>query len=326
MSPPDRDQDSARTMNRGDDGPPIIAIVGSTATGKSAVSLEVARAWGAEIVNADSMQFYRGMDIGTAKLPMAQRLGIPHHQLDTLDVWEDASVAQFQESARADIARIRAQGKPVVVVGGSGLYHRALLDRFEFPPTDPQVRAALEERAAAEGPGLLYRELASADPVSAARIDARNTKRIVRALEVITLTGKPFSSTLPTHQYEIPAVQVGLDLDYATLDARIDSRVAEMWDQGLVAEVERLVDAGLRRATTAQRGVGYAETLRHLDGELDAAQTRALIAQHTRRLARKQRKWFGPDARVAWVKAPSDAGDVARVAEDVSRIAGSLEG
>ncbi len=297
--------------------PPVIAIVGATATGKSAVSLEVAAQLGGEIVNADAMQFYRGMDIGTAKLPESERRGIPHHQLDTLGVTEDASVAGFQSAARADIDGIHARGLRAVVPGGSGLYVRALLDRFEFPPTDPTVRSRLEERAEREGPGMLHRELGAADPVSAARIPAQNAKRIVRALEVIELTGRPFSATLPTHQYEIPAVQVGLELDYETLDPRIDSRVDQMWQAGLVDEVRSLVDLGLRDGITARRAVGYAETLRYLDGELDADAAVDLIKVHTRRLARRQRKWFRPDPRVRWVPAPTDSDDVERAANDV---------
>ena len=306
----------------GGDAPAAIAIVGATATGKSALSLALAERLDGEIVNADSMQFYRGMDIGTAKLNVDERRGIPHHQLDTLDVTEDAAVAAFQRDARADINAIHDRGRRAVVVGGSGLYVRALLDRFEFPPTDPTVRARLEARADAEGPGLLHRELAAADPVAAARIPAQNAKRIVRALEVIELTGRPFSASLPTHEYEIPAVQVGLRLDYATLDERIDARVDAMWEAGLVAEVRRLEAQGLRAGVTARRAVGYAETLRHLDGDLTAEQTRALIAQSTRRLARKQAKWFRPDDRVRWIDAPRDAGDVDRAADDACALLG----
>nr|WP_234988074.1 tRNA (adenosine(37)-N6)-dimethylallyltransferase MiaA [Demequina sp. NBRC 110056] len=293
-----------------------MALVGATATGKSALSLALAERLGGEVVNADSMQFYRGMDIGTAKLTAEERRGIPHHQLDTLDVTEDASVARFQREARADIDAIHARGGRAVVVGGSGLYVRALLDRFEFPPTDPQVRARLEARAEVEGPGILHRELAAADPDAAARIPAQNAKRIVRALEVIELTGRPFSSTLPTHEYEIPAVQIGLRLDYDVLDPRIERRVDHMWDAGLVNEVRSLEAAGLRDGVTARRAVGYAETLRHLDGELTVEQTRALIQQSTRRLARRQAKWFRPDARVRWIDAPRDGADVERAATD----------
>lgn len=302
--------------------PPVIAIVGATATGKSAVSLALAQQLGGEIINADSMQFYRGMDIGTAKLPISERQGVAHHQLDTLDVTEDASVADYQRAARADIDAIHARGKRAVAVGGSGLYIRALLDKFEFPPTDPDVRARLEQRAAAEGPGMLHRELTAKDPAAAARIPAQNAKRTIRALEVIELTGELFSANLPTHEYEIPAITIGLAIDYEQLDPRIDRRVADMWSKGLVDEVRHLETLGLRDSVTARRAVGYAETLRHLDGELDAGQTQELIAQNTRRLARRQLRWFRPDERVEWVAAPRDEADVSRAANEVLALVG----
>ncbi|PKQ25694.1 MAG: tRNA (adenosine(37)-N6)-dimethylallyltransferase MiaA [Actinobacteria bacterium HGW-Actinobacteria-4] len=295
---------------------PVIAIVGATATGKSAVSLALAKHLGGEVINADSMQFYRGMDIGTAKLSLPEREGIVHHQLDTLDVTQDASVAHFQEAARTDIDDIHDRGLRAIMVGGSGLYVRAVLDHFDFPGTDPDVRARLEARADAEGPGLLYQELVSKDPAAAAKMQPQNAKRIVRALEVIELTGQAFSSSLPVREYSRPAVQVGLRLPYETLDTRINHRVADMWERGLVDEVRHLEAEGLREGVTARRAVGYAETLRHLDGELDAAQTQDLIAQHTRRLARRQHRWFGPDERVRWIDAPHDADDVARAARD----------
>jgi tRNA dimethylallyltransferase len=310
---------------------PIVAIVGATATGKSAVGLELAHQLGeaagvpgAEIINADSMQFYRGMDIGTAKLPVAERRGVVHHQLDTLDVAEDASVAHFQEAARADIAAIHGRGLRAMVVGGSGLYLRALLDRFDFPGTDPAVRAVLEARAEAEGPGILHRELAELDPAAAAKIHPRNAKRIVRALEIIEVAGD-YTSSLPRHEYEAPALQIALELPYESLDLRIEARVERMWAGGLVEEVERLVRAGLRDGVTARRAVGYAETLAHLDGELDAAQTRELIARNTRRLARKQDRWFRPDPRVKWIAAPVDEADVPRVARDALALVRTLE-
>lgn len=299
--------------------PVIIAVVGATATGKSALSLDLARAWDGEVVNADSMQFYRGMDIGTAKLPVADRRGVPHHQLDTLDIGEDASVARFQEQARADIDAIHARGRRAIVVGGSGLYLRALLDHFEFPGTDPQVRAHLEARADREGPGVLHRELAAVDPTAAAKIPVQNVKRLVRALEIIALTGSTQSS-LPRHEYAAPALTIALELDYDTLDARIDARVEGMWEAGLLEEVRALAGRGLRESVTARRAVGYAETLRHLDGDLDEAATRALIAQHTRRLARKQHQWFRPDPRVAWLPAPVDTGDVERAVTQASAL------
>ncbi len=301
--------------------PPVIAVVGATATGKSAVSVALAhllteRGTAAEIINGDAMQFYRGMDIGTAKISLGERAGVPHHELDWLDVTEDASVARFQERARADIDAVHARGGRAIVVGGSGLYLRALLDVFEFPATDPVLRSVLESRAQVEGPGVLHGELALLDPDGARNIDPRNARRVVRALEVVMLTGEPFGTTLPRHQYAIPAVQVGLELAYDVLDPRIEERVAQMWEGGLREETQALVERGLREGTTARRAVGYAETLRHLDGELTADETRALIAQHTRRLARRQRRWFNPDPRVGWVAAPVDAADVARAASE----------
>ncbi len=296
---------------------PIIAVVGATATGKSAVGLALAHLLpqGGEVVNADSMQFYRGMDIGTAKLPVDQRRGVVHHQLDTLEVAQDASVARFQADARADIADIHARGLDAIVVGGSGLYLRALLDHFDFPGTDPAVRERLEARAEEEGPGILHRELAALDPEAASKIHPRNSKRIVRALEIIEVAGD-YTSSLPRHEYHAPAVQVALELDHDTLDARIDARVETMWDAGLVDEVRMLVGRGLRDAVTARRAVGYAETLAHLDGELDVEQAKELIKRNTRRLARRQDRWFRPDPRVVWIPAPRDEADVERAASD----------
>jgi tRNA dimethylallyltransferase len=295
---------------------PVIALVGATATGKSSVGLALAHALDGEIINADAMQFYRGMDIGTAKLAPAEREGVPHHQLDTLEVSEDASVASFQTAARADIDAIHARGHRAIMVGGSGLYVRAVLDDFEFPGTDPEVRSRLEARAESEGVGILFRELHDKDPQAAAKMTPQNTKRIVRALEVIELTGQPYSASLPRREYRRAAVQLGLRLDYAQLDPRIDQRVEQMWADGLVEEVRDLDSHGLRQGVTAQRAVGYAENLRHLDGEFDEQRTRELIAQHTRRLARRQHRWFGPDERVHWIEAPADHEDVARATRD----------
>lgn len=309
------------TASAASGAPQVIAVVGATATGKSAVSIGLAEhlmAQGtpAEIINGDSMQFYRGMDIGSAKLPVADRRGVVHHLLDTLDVSQDATVAQFQDQARAVINDIHSRGGRAIVVGGSGLYLRALLDKFEFPPTDPAVRARLEARAEAEGPGLLYRELLALDPEAASKIQPQNSKRIARAMEVIEITGEKFSSSLPVKEYAIPAVQVGLRVPYEVLDARIAARVEAMWADGLLDEVRRLESQGIRGAVTARRAVGYAETLRHLDGELTERETIDLIAQHTRRLARKQHRWFGPDDRVRWVDGPLDAADVPRAIAD----------
>ena len=305
---------------------PIVAIVGATATGKSAVSLALAQLidGGGEIINADSMQFYTSMDIGTAKLPLGDRQGVPHHQLDTLTVGEDASVAHFQESARADIDAIHARGRRAIVVGGSGLYLRALLDRFDFPGTDPALRARLESRAETEGPGILHRELAELDPVAAAKIHPRNAKRIVRALEIIEIAGD-YTSSLPRHEYVAPAVQIALELPYEVLDARIEARVDSMWEQGLVDEVRGLAERGLRESITARRAVGYAEVLHYLDGDLTEAEARELVKRNTRRLARKQDRWFRPDPRVTWVAGPQDGDDVDRVAREVLAIVTSQE-
>ncbi|WP_169165833.1 tRNA (adenosine(37)-N6)-dimethylallyltransferase MiaA [Cellulomonas taurus] len=284
----------------------IVAVVGPTATGKSDLALDLAERLDGEIVNADALQFYRGMDIGTAKLPAAERRGIPHHQLDVLDPAEDATVATYQAAARADVTAIEQRGHRAVVVGGSGLYLRALLDQIDFPGTDPQVRAALEERAERDGTRALYTELHAADPVAAASIGPRNTRRIVRALEVIALTGQPYSANLPGHDYHRPAVQIGLDCDRGELDRRIELRVDRMWQDGLVEEVrELLARGGIGR--TAARAVGYAEVLAALRGEITLDEAREQIVAGTRRLARKQMGWFGRDPRVHWLDARDPA-------------------
>jgi tRNA dimethylallyltransferase len=279
---------------------PVVAVVGPTATGKSDLAVALAHHLGAEVVNTDAMQLYRGMDIGTAKLTPTERQGIPHHQLDVLDVTEDATVAAYQRHARADVAAARARGRRVVAVGGSGLYVRALLDRMEFQPVDPAVRAELDERVRTEGPGLLHDELTRLDPVAASRIDRANARRVVRALEVIRITGRPYSATLPEQVYETPAVQVGLDCDREVLDARVDLRVERMWRAGLVEEVRLLAP---RMGRTAARAVGYAEVLSLLRGEVTEEEARDAVVAGTRRLARKQMGWFGRDPRVHWLDA-----------------------
>lgn len=278
----------------------VVAVVGPTATGKSDLSLDLAQALDAEIVNADAFQLYRGMDVGTAKLAPHERRGIPHHQLDVLDVDEEASVAAYQEAARADLERIAAAGRRAVVVGGSGLYVRALLDELSFPGTDPAVRAELERRAEAEGTGALFAELERLDPAAAERIEPRNTRRIVRALEVIQITGAPFSASLPPGRYAVPAVQIGLEMPRETLDERIEARTAAMWRAGLVEEVRALAP---RLGRTASRAVGYAEVLAHLRGELDEDAARDAVVTSTRRLVRRQQSWFRRDERITWLDA-----------------------
>ena len=283
----------------------VVAVVGPTATGKSDLALALAEHLGGEVVNADAMQLYRGMDIGTAKLSQAQRRGIAHHQLDVLDVDQDASVAVYQRDARADVAAVVGRGARPVVVGGSGLYVRALLDRMELAPVDAAVRARLELRAEQEGPGLLHDELAGLDPAAAQSIGRANTRRIVRALEVIEITGRRYTATLPEQVYAVPALQIGLDDARDVLDQRIERRVTRMWDSGLVEEVAGLAERGMGR--TASRAVGYAEVLAMLRGELDEATARAAVTAGTRRLARKQMGWFGRDPRVHWLDARDPA-------------------
>jgi tRNA dimethylallyltransferase len=279
----------------------VIAVVGPTATGKSELGLTLAERLGAEIVNADAMQLYRGLDIGTAKLSVSERRGLVHHQLDVLDPDQDASVADYQRAARADLVAIDARGARAVAVGGSGLYVRALLDQMDFPGTDPDLRARLEARVESEGSRALHAELERVDPVAAAAIGPRNARRVVRALEVIGLTGRRYSASLPQHVYEVPALQLGLDCDRVVLDARIEARVAHMWQAGLVEEVRALAERGIGR--TASRAVGYAEVLAMLRGELEEPEARAAVIAGTRRLARKQMGWFGRDPRVHWLDA-----------------------
>ena len=233
--------------------PPVIAVVGPTAAGKSELALGLAAAVGGEIVNADSMQLYAGMDIGTAKLTPAQRRGVPHHLLDIWDVRQTASVAEYQRLARAAIDAIRGRGLVPVLAGGSGLYARAALDTLEFPGTDPVLRARLEAELAESGPAPLYARLTGADPAAAAAILPSNGRRIVRALEVIEVSGRPFSATLPRYESVYPAVQLGLAVDRAELDARIAARTGRMFAAGLVEEVRRLDRAGLREGRTANR-------------------------------------------------------------------------
>lgn len=286
-------------------------MIGPTATGKSDLALALAEVLDGEVVNADAMQLYRGMDIGTAKLTVAERRGITHHQLDVLDVEDDASVAAYQRQARADLEAIETRGRRGVVAGGSGLYVRALLDELELAPVDPQVRERWEQAAAERGTGALADELARLDPAAAASIGRTNTRRIVRALEVIELTGRPWSATLPEPRYHRPVVQIGLDCAREVLDARITARVDRMWRSGLVDEVAGLAD---RLGRTAARAVGYAQVLPVLRGETDEASAREATVIATRRLARKQMGWFGRDPRVHWLDA-ADPGLVARALE-----------
>lgn len=278
----------------------MVAVVGATATGKSDLGVALALALDGEVINADAMQLYRGMDIGTAKLSVPQRFGVPHHQLDVLDVRDEASVAAYQRQVQVNVGDIAARGKVPVVVGGSGLYVRAALDRLEIPPTDPAVRANLEGEAVALGAAAMHQRLALADPLAAQHILPGNVRRVVRALEVIKLTGRPFSATLPVPDYLRPTVQLGLDAPREVLDTRIDRRVGQMWGAGLLDEVAFLADRGLGEGRTAARAVGYAQALGQLAGALTQEQAQDETARLTRRLSRRQRSWFGRDRRVTW--------------------------
>jgi tRNA dimethylallyltransferase len=281
----------------------LIAVVGATAAGKSDLAVDLALALGGEVVNADSMQLYRGMDIGTAKLTMAQRRGVPHHLLDVLEVTEAASVAEYQDLADAVITDITARGRVPVLVGGSGLYIRAALGDLDFPGTDEVIRQRLEDQLAEQGPAPLYERLQAADPTAAAAILPSNGRRIVRALEVIELSGRPFSATMPGYDGGRPAIQLGVQVDRAELDRRIEARVDRMWAAGFETEVRQLAARGLRDGKTASRALGYQQMLRCLDGELTLDQARAETARATRRFARRQESWFRRDPRVRWLDA-----------------------
>jgi tRNA dimethylallyltransferase len=270
------------------------------------LSLRLAAAIDGEVINADSMQLYRGMDIGTAKLAMAERGEVPHHLLDIWDVTETASVSEYQRLARAVIADVQARGRTAILVGGSGLYVRAAIDNLEFPGTDPALRARLAGELTSLGPSALHAKLAVADPAAAAAILPSNGRRIVRALEVIELSGRPFSATLPAYDAVLPAVQIGVAIPRPLLDDRIAARVRRMFSDGLVDEVRRLSDpaapgGGLRAGLTASRALGYAQVLRYLDGEWTESQAEEETVRATRRFARRQESWFRRDPRVRWL-------------------------
>ncbi|GLB66337.1 tRNA (adenosine(37)-N6)-dimethylallyltransferase MiaA [Arthrobacter mangrovi] len=279
--------------------PPVIAVVGPTGSGKSDLAVALAQRIDGEVVNADAMQFYRGMDIGTAKITPVERQGVPHHLLDILDVRDEASVSTFQEEAREVIADIHRRGRRAILAGGSGLYVRAALDVIEFPGTDPVLRSGLESELAAGGLAALRSRLEKVDPVSAGRLgDAR---RVVRALEVYELTQRPFSSFMPERRYWQPALQLGLTVDREELKERLALRVHRMVDRGLLDEVRRLDQEGLREGRTASKALGYSQFLRVLDAELtvDEAIGETIVA--TRKFARRQQTWFRADPRIAWL-------------------------
>lgn len=292
---------------------PIIAVVGLTASGKTELSLDLCEylrdcvkknGWAEfepEIICADAYQLYRGMDIGTAKIPSSERRGIPHHQLDVLDITETASVAVYQEKARADVLEIYRRGHVPVIVGGSGLYVRALLDQIQFPGTCPEKRAELQQRLKEVGPNLMHQWLAKVDPPSADWIKPEDTRRVIRALEVTLAFGTPFSYTLPKAEYWYPTLQFALQMPMEKLDERIDLRSQLMFQQGFLREVQKLMEVGLADTPTASRATGYLPAIKHLQGEITESEALDLLSQDTRRLARKQRKWFRRDRRINWL-------------------------
>lgn len=280
-----------------------IIICGATATGKSDLAVALAKEIGAEIVNADSMQVYEGMDIGTAKLSLTERGGIPHHLLDALSVRQDSTVAWYQEAARTVIDQIHQRGKDAIIVGGTGLYIKAIVDDLNFPDTDPVIRSRLELEAIEQGAAVLFARLEKLDPAAALAIDRANTRRIVRALEVIEITGQPFTANLPREESSRypDAIHFGLSQDRESLDIRVSNRVDAMWEAGLLAEVESLVITGLREGVTAQKALGYAQVLAMMDGLLTSDQAREETKRVTRQYIRRQDTWFSRDGRLHWL-------------------------
>lgn len=291
-------------MNPESASPVVVAVVGPTGTGKSALGLALAHALHGEVVNCDSMQLYRGMDIGTAKLPVEQREGVPHHLLDIWDVQTAANVAQYQSLARAAFTDIAGRGRVPILVGGSGLYVRAALDDMTFPGHDPAVRAELTAELARVGAATMHARLAEVDPEAAAAILPTNGRRIVRALEVVTITGDTFTAQLPEPTQVVPAIQIGLQLPREALDAALAKRVELMWRGGLVDEVAAL--PGLRTAPTARFALGYRQALDFLDGAISQEQAQAATVRATCKFARRQQSWFGRDARINWLAADDE--------------------
>ena len=301
----------------------IIVIAGATATGKSDLAVALASEIGGEIINADSMQLYRGMDIGTAKLTMQERGGIPHHMIDILDVSEDATVASYQAGARSVADRLLAAGKSVVLVGGTGLYIKAFLDDLQFPDTDPQVRQRLLVESELVGGDEMHLRLARLDPAAATAIPKENVRRVVRALEVIEITGKPFTAHLPRQgegRYPF-ARQFGLVMERGNLRERIDERVDRMWEKGLVDEVDLLIERGIRSGKTARAAIGYAQVIAYREGKLSESQAREETKRATRAFARRQETWFSRDERITWIK---ESTMDARLAKIVSQISPNL--
>ena len=281
----------------------LIVVCGATATGKSQLAIALAHHFDGEIVNADSMQIYRGMDIGTAKLKFSEREGIRHHLLDVLDVDQDSTVAWYQSAARAAISDIQSRGRRAIVVGGTGLYIKSILDELNFPETDPAVRESIERELESIGLNALFARLEKLDPAAAIAIDRANSRRVIRALEVIAITGKPFTANLPREaSTRYPdAQQFGLVMDREKLDERISARVEDMWSQGLVAEVDGLLSCGITTARTAQLALGYSQVIAFRKGLLSEDEARQETKRATRQYARRQETWFSRDARITWL-------------------------
>ena len=280
-----------------------IVICGATATGKSDLAVSLAKEIGAEIVNADSMQIYKGMDIGTAKLSPDERGGVTHHLLDVLNVTQDATVAWYQELARAAVSDIHSRGNDAIIVGGTGLYIKSILDDLNFPDTDAAVRQKLTEEAKEFGIVQLFNRLEQLDPAAAAAIDRQNERRVIRALEVIEITGKPFTANLPREDSSLypDALQFGLVMDRTELGTRVEARVDQMWRKGFVAEVDRLIEEGITGATTARRALGYAQIIAMRNGEITESVAIEETKRATRQYVRRQETWFSRDARINWI-------------------------
>ena len=281
----------------------LLVVCGATATGKSQLAISLAHHFDGEIVNADSMQIYRGMDIGTAKLKVEEREGVVHHLLDVLDVNQDSTVAWYQSAARAAISEIHGRGKSAIVVGGTGLYIKSILDELNFPDTDPAVRKRLEKELESAGLNALFERLEKLDPAAAIAIDRANSRRVIRALEVIEITGKPFTANLPREaSTRYPdAAQFGLVMDRGKLNERISERVDRMWDEGFVSEVETLLGSGIKDARTAQLALGYSQIIAYLEGRMSQDEAREDTKRATRQYARRQETWFSRDERITWI-------------------------
>lgn len=284
----------------------LVAVVGPTGSGKSELGLQLAeyltaRQRPAQIVNCDSMQFYRGMDIGTAKLSMDERRGVKHHMIDTLDIRDESTAAEYQQQVRPLIEELQAKSITPILVGGSMLYIAAALNTFEFPERDAELRQELEVELEALGSHAMHRRIAELDPIAASRIDPLNGRRVVRALEILLITGEPFSAALPDENESWqPVLEIGLNSDRAHLVERLASRVEKMWQQGLVDEAQSLISSGLREGKTSSMAIGYRQALAQLDGELSQQEAIDQTVQLTQRYARRQMSWFRRDERIDW--------------------------